>query len=306
MASNTEEILCWQCSEYVDIFPDFMLCIRNLKKKRKKTDEDNIVEEFISNGSSEITDKAMINSIFDYAAIILYICKSTYKDHYTFKINTEIKGRNVCKSCGENIISFDCNTYNLDPEIKYVDVETFEQLAHEISEIKEYLSDINKNKYPLKNYNEDTKLHDKNIQLEYTKLFEECENKDKVINMLTERLTTVINDNARETVKLKETINELNMDINNGWQRINKSHRIRVHKNNWEIPLQNRFSKMPIDNCIMNDDNCYDTYMPINHRTNVSSHNSDKSRIYVHKNPEKNVLPLRNIRKPVVHIFPDN
>ena len=218
MASNTDELLCWQCSEYVNIFPEYMLSIKNLKKKRLKIDEDNILEEVISNGSSGITDKAIINSIFDYAANISYICKSTYKDHYTYKINAEMNGRNVCKSCGKNIIPFDCNTYNVDPQIKYVTLETFEQLAQEISEIKNYLLDINKNKYPPQNHTEDTKLHDKNIQLEYAKLLEECENKDKVINMLTEKLTTVINDNARETVKLKETINELNTDINNGWK----------------------------------------------------------------------------------------
>ena len=134
-----------------------------------------------------------------------------------------------------------------------VTVETFEQLAQEISEIRNYLLDINKNKYPPQNHTEDTKLHDKNIQLEYAKLLEECENKDKVINMLTEKLTTVIN--ARETVKLKETINELNTDINNGWQVINKNRQVNIQKRNWEIPLQNSFSKLPVDNCIMNDDN---------------------------------------------------
>ena len=82
---------------------------------------------------------------------------------------------------------------------------------------------------------------------------------------------------------------------------INKNHQFNIQKRNWETPLQNSFSKLPVDNCIMNDDND-DTYMQINHRINVCNHKNDnKSRVYVNRNPEKKVLPLRNETNPLVN-----
>ena len=69
--------------------------------------------------------------------------------------------------------------------------------------------------------------------------------------MLTEKLTMVIIDNARETEKLKGTIIKFNIDINNGWQIIKgdtfNNHRVNIqNKGNLNIPLRNRFSGLNV------------------------------------------------------------
>ena len=72
MAWDTEDLLCWQCSDYLNVFPEFMASIRDLKGKKKKIDEDNIIHEVITKGNTGITDKTIINDIFDYAVAMSY------------------------------------------------------------------------------------------------------------------------------------------------------------------------------------------------------------------------------------------
>ena len=132
MASDTEDTICWQCSEYATIFPELMCCINNLKQKKRKTDKDSIVEVIISNGNTEITEENKIDDILTYATMTSYITQSTYNQHYTYKINNEITEAKQCSSCGESITSFDCVAFEVNPEIKYVDLGTFQALAGEI------------------------------------------------------------------------------------------------------------------------------------------------------------------------------
>ena len=57
---------------------------------------------------------------------------------------------------------------------------------------------------------------------------------------------------------------------------------------------------MSVDECMLNDNNSRETCTPINNRNNVSTvPKTNKSRIYVNRNPERNVLPLRNVAKPI-------
>ena len=124
MASCTEVLTRWQCSDYVNIFPEIMGSINNLKRKKKKADEDNTRMEIIKNNNSEITDKNIINNIFEYA-VMLYVSKSTHKDHFTYEINLELNEGMACKRCGETIVPFDCSTYNFNSDLRYVDIGIF-------------------------------------------------------------------------------------------------------------------------------------------------------------------------------------
>ena len=147
MASDTEEDdmvnCCWQCSDFVNVFPEFMAAIHNLKKKRKGTDEDNILEEIISKGNGEITNS--MNDIFIYAVDMSYIIRNTYNSHFTYKICDEISGGTVCKNCGERIIPFDTTAYKVSNEVKYVDIDTFEILVRELYNLKSMI--IGEEKY---------------------------------------------------------------------------------------------------------------------------------------------------------------
>ena len=94
---------------------------------------------------------------------------------------------------------------------------------------------------------------------------------------------------------------ELNTDLNDVWKLVKGdtvSKTQIMNKSNFNIPLQNRFSEIPVDECIVNDDNSHGTYTPINHLKSTTN-KSDKSRIYINKNPERNFLPLRNVAKPI-------
>ena len=62
--SNEEDSTCWQCSEFVISFPEFMTSINNLKHKRKKTDEENILQDTLSNGNTTINDKNIKDIFF--------------------------------------------------------------------------------------------------------------------------------------------------------------------------------------------------------------------------------------------------
>ena len=72
-----------------------------------------------------------------------YVSKSTHKHQLTYKVNLELDEYMTCKRCGETIVPFDCGTYDVNPDIRYVDIGTFQQLAKEIAEIKKYILDFN-------------------------------------------------------------------------------------------------------------------------------------------------------------------
>ena len=61
MAKDAEEsnYVCWQCSDFLHVFPELMCTINNLKIKKQRTDEDSVLEKMIANGNSEITTKDM-------------------------------------------------------------------------------------------------------------------------------------------------------------------------------------------------------------------------------------------------------
>ena len=129
MASCTEVVTCWQCPDYVNIFPGIMASINNLLRKKKKADEDNIIMKIIKNENSEMTDKNISNNIFEYAVMMSYVNKSTHKVHFIYKINLELNEDVGCNRCGKTIVPFDCSTYDVNPGIRYVDIGTFEELA---------------------------------------------------------------------------------------------------------------------------------------------------------------------------------
>ena len=72
-----------------------------------------------------------------------YVIKSLYGDHFCYQINLDMKQKLVCKVCAENIIPFVCDNYKVEAEVRYVDIETFEELAKEIGEIQIFLSKWN-------------------------------------------------------------------------------------------------------------------------------------------------------------------
>ena len=300
MAFEIEDCHCWQCSNYVNVSPEFMNSIKILKEKRKKTDEDGIIQDAISKGNPDMEDKNVINDILEYAVGMSYINKSTYGDHNTYKINLEITDKRNCKACGETIVPFNCDTFNVDPETKYIDVKIFELLAQEIMEIKKYLS---KNIETM----ETTKVNNNILQDKIDELLEICKDKDKTINILTDQLT-----------KSTETMESRKRDANNiadNWQTVNSGMHNDNYRNrfdaqsNLNIPLHNRFNPISVDDHITNADDAVDedNSHDINYKnsddqqnqTNNNKPKANKSTIYTNKYPEGNILPSKNAEIPL-------
>lgn len=95
-----------------------MYSIHTLRCKRKKTDEDSIIEDIIAKGSAGITEKDTIINIFAYAVEAAYIHRGTYKDHNTYKIREIMENRCECSACGETLVAFDCASFEVCPEIR--------------------------------------------------------------------------------------------------------------------------------------------------------------------------------------------
>ena len=61
------DVTCWQCSDFINIFPTLMCVIKEIKEKKQRSDEDSIIEKIISSGNKAITDRDTLNNIFEYA-----------------------------------------------------------------------------------------------------------------------------------------------------------------------------------------------------------------------------------------------
>ena len=202
---------------------------------------------------------------------------------------------------------FDCNAYEVNNEIKYVDIATFQQLANEIVEIKQCLADVKNS--ATQNY---TKIRDScydDLKIENSKLLEDCRKKDKIINTLTENLKTFI-DNKTSTMECGKSFRDTDKTNNDiGWNVVNH-HGVnkRIHCNNtydWHVPLTNRLYGMQIDENVMEntDDNSRETYLPPSKNSipTMNKRPTSNDRMYFNEHPERNTLqmPLRNVAIPI-------
>ena len=179
-----------------------------------------------------------------------YIIKSLYGDLFCYKINLDMKQKLVCKVCAENIIPFVCDNYKVEAEVRYVDIEKFEEQAKEIGEIKIFLSKWN-NEYiqpvnqiikenipPDNQFTYNTLSHNENLETEI---------KDKVINLLTQNLSVIIENNKQNILNIHRNQNE--------WQSVNKTPTTTIPRDhNRSIPLANRFCEMSTGEDVINND----------------------------------------------------
>ena len=300
MASDTEEVVCWQCSEYMNIFPELMATIQDMWKKRKRTNEDNIIQEIISNGNTEITDKHMINSVFEYAVGMHYISQNKYGNHFYYKINSEIAAETRCKDCGEKIIPFLYEHFKVETVTRYVDLKTFESLANEIVEIKKLLRNANNisidtERNEAENHYLNTKVCNcDNLQSEIEQLRKECTKKDETINILTQNVAAIL----EQTKSIRSTTKD-----DEHWFKDKRSLRNTTsQRNTIPIPLTNRFNGMPIEE-IQDDEDTQEitTSQPstgnnIRNKKHVTKKVNNK--VYVNYKQDNDLLLLPNVAIP--------
>ena len=75
-------------------------------------------------------------------------------------------------------------------------------------------------------------------------------------------------------------------------------HSTNTNQGNFNIPLQNKFNSLYVDNCVIVDDDSNksnDDSSPVSnqHFSDNKAHIANKSRIYVNNHPERNILPPR-------------
>ena len=172
-----------------------------------------------------------------------------------------------------------------------MDKDTFEQLSEEIIDIKKFLVDINNANVSQNNLVKES--HD-NLELKVSELIVECQQKDKIINILTENLTTFINNSKsiefqRPIIHLNKTVNKA--DINDGWQTVGNTRgtfnsQIKNHCENY-IPISNRFNGIYVDNTEITDETSHETNIHRALNTCVikkSEINKNNNRVYINKN----------------------
>ena len=233
---NEHNSICWQCSEFCNVFPFFMCTIRNIKAKKKN--EDSIVEWMINSGNVEIVNRDTINNIFEYSIDLGYIKKSFYKDHYSYNIKSSLENVKECSLCSETITPFNCDTFNVNSgEKRYVDIQIFEQLAKEVYDIKIAIKKHSDGSTDNGNTNID---HVKSLEREIAYLKEVISTKDRLIE-------SVITKNNLTDANVKPPKENKSQD-DYLWHEVNYRRKGRINtssKENNQIPMMNRFNNLP-------------------------------------------------------------
>ena len=221
MADDMEFVSCWQCSDFSNIFPEFMCTINKLKMKKQRTDEDSIIEKMITTGNSDITSKDTMNNIFDFSVGMGYLNKSSYNDHFTYKISSKMDTCETCKVCGEKLLPFDCENYEVDHIVKYVDVQTFEALAAEIKILKDFvagriLNETEEQSCPSSREtitNEHTAVIHK-LEENVKRLADELKDKEKIIEILFKNLSEHFKSSRNSNVLIRKKSGGTKFEVN--------------------------------------------------------------------------------------------
>ena len=284
-----------------------MCAIKDLKERRKRTDEDTILET--AGIQQDETNTSKDYDIFSYATDAGYVKKSHYGSHNTYNITSELIDGKECSHCGEKIITFICQDYNINLFPKYVNIESFEQLANEVNDLKRLFNDN-----ILIAGNRESHSHEiialENSQLllkqQVDGLKRELSCRDDTITLLKDQLV-----NANNTVNqvLQENVqnNRCNHSQPNPWENVNKKNFIpRIYNKQRdsikEIPLRNRFEGLIIqddNDLIYNDDvntitnsfgnSCGNNFSGVHAGESVNFKKSSRPQIVTQNVPENNI-----------------
>ena len=232
MASDVEEddmeICCWKCSQFSYIFPELLCTLNTLKIKKQRTDEESITDKMIANGSIDETNRDTMKDIIEFSVGMGYIIKSSYGDHFTYRINTEMDNGERCKVCDELLLTFDCKNYNVDPVIKYVDIDTFEAFASGFNNFKEctYENFLNEARHQnslsteilIKEHNDEINQLEEKIK----HMSEKIDDKDKIIQILFKKNSEYFRTfekssatiNKSEETELKRKSDNISLNVN--------------------------------------------------------------------------------------------
>ena len=124
--------------------------INELKKKKISANVKNILSRL--NVGDEINEITMdiLNNIILYALENEYVCKSTYNNNISYRVNEKpLNGE--CEICGEGLSPYSCEDLTA-KKAKYVDYETFETTIEEIKDLKKKLNGMAKSLIIPENY----------------------------------------------------------------------------------------------------------------------------------------------------------
>ena len=246
MKSDTANV-CWKCSDFSDIFPHFMKAIYKLKENKERTDEDAILEKVIMMGAGKIIGRDVMNNIFKYAQEMLYVSKTQFKNHSTYKICNEIP-ETVCTICEKEIVPYIAPDETEMSSTKFVDVSSFETLESEFYSLKEQV--MHKKVLNAHGHLGDTKTLEKEVK----RLSEELKNKDCIIDILLQKLSAcyALNDTQSNGGNLPSKVTNLKNTRNvnlDGWNTVNETlRRERIPaRYSQPFPLFNRYEGLEED-----------------------------------------------------------
>ena len=247
----------------------------------------------ITTGKSDITSKDTMDNIFDFSVGMGYLNKSSYNNHFTYKISINMDTCETCKVCGEKLIPFDCENYEVDPVVKYVDVQTFVALAAEIKILKDFVSgrilnETEEQSCPSSREtitNEHTAVIHK-LEENVKRLAGELKDKEKIIEILFKNLSEHFKSSRNSNVLIREKSGGTKFDVNlksnlNRIPSIYEDSSNDMHDDNWHTVRNKRTFQRTQQKQIEQqfNTNYNDFALPIQNRFTAISPNDNRQQV---------------------------
>ena len=246
MMAAKDNNLCWQCSEHCIYFPEILNVIDQLLKEDTLATKQSIESKLreVDDGYNEDRCKRLTD-ILTFATEQGYIRKEhrgkkRKVSTIYFMINRRISGR-TCEICNAEIEPFSASNFKVGRN--YVDKMTFENLAREVAELKDFVA---------KGWRHTDNDEVDELREENKILKKEIASKEQYIHMLLEKICHINSapeknkqsfddiDNQYVTVRKKSTKN--NKQHDNIISPIKKN---KVSFIDNDIQLENRFESLP-------------------------------------------------------------
>ena len=187
-----------------------------------------------------------------------------------------------------------------DTDITYVDMKTFEQLAHEIKEIKQFIINFSSSQ------TDNILIKYKKLETDVNNLSQEIAQKDELIQSLIKKMSVITSNNIGDHSNGTSTIKP----IADAWHTKGNAQNHYDSKDStpaFEIPVHNRFNGFPLDEDVFIEDDQPEEHSK-HFNDSMPKENADikkvinKSKVYTDPYPERNKLPLKNVLENITRI----
>ena len=205
-----------------------------------------------------------IPDLLQYACNVSYISNLILNNVSAYKLNNDLEFSTICDLCGESLEPFICDNFRVNSHVNFVDRATFEELARNLNDFKQY---INNALYNLQNNVKSPELErstlERNLretQKRNKELEKDIKDKEILINLLVKNIsgssTNVLERDKSIGTDLifERDQQEILKNINEEFITFRKPAKAIPTQFNKDIQLANRFNDLYINDKDDNDD----------------------------------------------------